>query len=377
MIRILLLSVGLVISLSCVGLRAEILNEEMDKRWYISPMGTYVQPDSDRHAKEGYGAYLGIGKPLAKNFDLELRGVYDELSRSNNFGGGRYHQSGGSLNGLLFLNRSRFSPYGIVGLGALRTSAPGDSGTAFALEAGLGFMYKFNEHGTALRSDVRYRFDDNEDVVDNTDSFNDLVLNVGLAIPIGAKPAPPPPPPVVEADAEPVDSDSDGVIDENDRCAGTPAGVSVDEYGCELDSDGDGVVDSKDQCTGTISGAEVDENGCLIPQAIELEGVNFELNSAKLTPESDGPLSEAAATLKNNPNLVIEIAGHTDSTGTDEYNQGLSQRRAQSVVDDLAAKGVSNQMIARGYGESSPIASNDSKQGRSMNRRVELVILEK
>ena len=167
---------------------AQVHAELVDDRWYISPMGTYVQPDSDRHAKEGYGLYLGLGKIIDENWNIEFKGTYDELSRAKKFGGGKWHQSGLGLDALYFISRNDFSPYGVVGLGALRNSVPGDSDTNFAAEAGLGIIYKLNTFGAALRSDVRYRYDDDTKTQPGAGNFNDLIFNFGFSIPFGAVP---------------------------------------------------------------------------------------------------------------------------------------------------------------------------------------------
>lgn len=170
-----------------------------------------------------------------------------------------------------------------------------------------------------------------------------------------------------------IDSDGDGVPDSRDRCPGTPAGAKVDKYGCELDSDGDGVVDSKDKCPNTAKGVPVDNKGCELEAAFELEGVNFEFDSAKLTADSTAMLDEAVKILKRKLGLKVEVVGHTDSQGSDEYNQGLSERRAQAVADYLVAHGVNGANLSvKGYGKSQPLTDNGSKQGRAANRRVEL-----
>ena len=170
-----------------------------------------------------------------------------------------------------------------------------------------------------------------------------------------------------------VDSDGDGVPDSRDRCPGTPAGAKVDQYGCELDSDGDGVVDSMDRCPNTPKGIPVDASGCELAHDFKLEGVNFEFDSAKLTSDSIAKLDAAVAILKRNADDKIEIAGHTDSQGNDEYNMGLSERRAQAVADYLVAHGANASNLAvKGYGETHPVADNGSKEGRAANRRVEL-----
>ncbi len=169
-----------------------------------------------------------------------------------------------------------------------------------------------------------------------------------------------------------LDDDGDGVGNSKDQCPGTPAGAKVDAKGCELDSDGDGVVDSRDRCPGTAAGTPVDNNGCDLEKEYTLHGVHFEFDSAQLTSSSRGVLDEALKILKRHPELKVEIAGHTDSVGSAEYNQGLSERRAKSVLDYLVANGASaSNLTYKGYGESAPKADNGTKEGRAENRRVE------
>ena len=169
------------------------------------------------------------------------------------------------------------------------------------------------------------------------------------------------------------DSDNDGVPDSRDRCPGTPAGAKVDQYGCELDSDGDGVVDSMDRCPNTPAGIPVDSQGCELADEYRLDGVNFEFDSATLTVDSIAKLDDAVMILKRNADDKLEIAGHTDSQGAEDYNQGLSERRAQAVADYLIAHGANGaNLTVKGYGESHPVADNGSMEGRAANRRVEL-----
>jgi len=182
----------------------------------------------------------------------------------------------------------------------------------------------------------------------------------------------------VEVDARgcPKDSDGDGVYNGIDRCPGTPAGAKVDERGCELDSDGDGVVDSRDRCPGTPAGVSVDADGCPLKDEVlfSFEGVNFDFNKATIRPEARPELDEAVSSLEQSPSLTVRVEGHTDSVGPDSYNQKLSERRAQSVADYLVDAGISRaRLTVVGYGESRPIAPNDSERGRARNRRVDLV----
>lgn len=167
------------------------------------------------------------------------------------------------------------------------------------------------------------------------------------------------------------DDDNDGVGNSRDQCPGTPAGAKVDEYGC-ADTDKDGVKDYRDKCPNTAPGVAVDNDGCDLEKEYRLEGVTFEFDSARLTSEAEGRLDEAVKILMRHPDLEVEIAGHTDSVGDAGYNEGLSQRRAASVRDYLVGKGANrDNLTVRGYGESDPVASNDTAEGRAMNRRVE------
>jgi len=183
----------------------------------------------------------------------------------------------------------------------------------------------------------------------------------------------------------PRDSDGDGVPDGIDECPETPRGARVDPRGCSLDGDGDGVPDGIDRCPDTPRGTHVDEFGCrrarplfeAARQTLVLDGVQFEVNRAVLAPASALVLDRVAESLVDWPEVRIEIGGHTDSTGAAEYNLRLSELRAEAVLDYLAGSGVSRgRMNSKGYGETVPIADNDSASGRSRNRRVELKRLE-
>jgi outer membrane protein OmpA-like peptidoglycan-associated protein len=142
----------------------------------------------------------------------------------------------------------------------------------------------------------------------------------------------------------------------------------------DMDSDGDGVLDSADICPDSVADAEVDGLGCEQTVAIVLRGVNFKTDSDELTDTSTEILDRVANTLIANPTVVVEIAGHTDSDADEAYNKDLSQRRAETVMAYLTDKGViADNLSAMGYGETQPIASNETSEGKAQNRRVELV----
>lgn len=116
------------------------------------------------------------------------------------------------------------------------------------------------------------------------------------------------------------------------------------------------------------------------PVRIILRGVNFDYNKSNIKSEFVPILDEAAQTLKDNPDINVRISGHTDSIGTDEYNQRLSERRAQAVKQYLVSKGIaSSRLSTEGRGEREPVAQNtkggrDNPDGRAMNRRAELTV---
>jgi OOP family OmpA-OmpF porin len=183
------------------------------------------------------------------------------------------------------------------------------------------------------------------------------------------------------------DSDRDGVLDGLDQCGNTPRGAKVDTRGCPMDSDGDGVFDGIDRCEGTAAGASVDDRGCPISKMetdlldtglIRASDILFERDSADLKSESRRVLNEIGEILNKWPELKIEISGHTDATGEEDYNEALSERRARAVKDYLLLhfSGLkADHLRVKGYGESRPVATNDTNAGRAENRRVEFKVL--
>jgi OOP family OmpA-OmpF porin len=181
----------------------------------------------------------------------------------------------------------------------------------------------------------------------------------------------------------PIDSDNDGIPDYRDDCPNNSReeiSKNVDNRGCPLDLDQDGVPDYQDLCIGTQYGVKVDQHGCAMviktPEVIVLAGdVTFAYNKAELTPQAMTTLDELVNQIEVNFVKNIEIVGHTDSMGSEEYNQKLSEKRADSVASYLEVKGIPYDKIQKwGDGESNPISPNDTKIGRAKNRRVELTI---
>lgn len=210
---------------------------------------------------------------------------------------------------------------------------------------------------------------------DNDDTDYTAGLNVGYTF-AAAEPAP-----IVEEpkDVQPGDDDGDGVINENDSCPGTPSGVEVDTSGCPLDADGDGVPDYLDKCPGTPSGARVDSDGC--PEQLKETitrrlDIKFDTAKAFVQPQYYPQIEAVAQVLREYVQTSVTIEGHTDNVGKTDYNQKLSQQRADSVREVLISQFSvdPSRVVAIGYGETRPVASNDTPMGKAENRRVEAVV---
>ncbi len=259
---------------------------------------------------------------------------------------------------------TNFSLYSLAGLGVelFNDQNKLNKDGAF-FNYGVGVKYDVAEK-LAVKFDLRH-------VIESGDADNNLLYTVGLSVPFGqvVKAAPVVAPVVVPT---PKDSDNDGVIDANDKCPNTVAGVAVDKNGCELDDDNDGVVNRLDECPSTMEGAKVDSVGCI--SLVDLK-INFDTNSAKISNAYDSRISKFAEVLKSNPKLNATIKAYTDSTGSKKYNKKLSEKRAMSAVKALKALNVdASRLKAIGYGEENPVATNKTKEGRAANRRVTATI---
>ncbi|WP_394758495.1 thrombospondin type 3 repeat-containing protein [Flavobacterium sp.] len=201
------------------------------------------------------------------------------------------------------------------------------------------------------------------------------------------------------------DADNDGVADIDDKCANTKSGTKVDTKGCPIDSDNDGVMDDMDRCpdvAGVIAlkgcpdtdgdgianlddkcpnvKGTAENKGC--PEIAKADIVRityigskifFENNSDKLKVASLSQLDELSKILYKYEGANLTIAGHTDSVGADDFNMTLSQKRSESVRQYLIGKGISDaRLISIGYGETQPVATNNTSLGKAKNRRVEL-----
>lgn len=192
----------------------------------------------------------------------------------------------------------------------------------------------------------------------------------------------------VDATGCPSDDDKDGVPNPADKCPNTPAGASVDANGCspdQLDDDGDGVPNSRDKCPSTKPGDKVDAVGCRLifdeGGFKILGGVTFASGSSRLSPNAKTILRQEAERINTalpgvSPDLMLEVQGHTDNTGSLRTNERLSTARAKAVMDYLVSQGVPiTRMSYKGYGPNEPIADNKTRAGREKNRRVVLKVV--
>ncbi|WP_171018998.1 OmpA family protein [Microbulbifer harenosus] len=353
---------GIVLATSMIASTQVMAQEDR----YVDIMPFVTRVDSDRNTdRQSAGLRAVYGWQTSGNWFTEVQLFGTQLDRRSNrfqsppvvpspyvYTGKLVPSSEDDLAGLgmdvvySFSGRNGYGPFLLGGLGVSHNNTKFDYGvqeTNAFVNLGAGITSgAISQNGLKVRAEVRYMRDF------FAEDFDDWQFGVGVSIPLSQPPAPAPvvmaPPPEPKPEIVNIDSDGDGVLDQNDRCPNTLPGAKVDEYGCVI----------KDQ-------------------TITLENIQFEFNSAKLTPRAEASLNKVVQSLRDQANTQVEVAGHTDSQGNDGYNLRLSGQRAESVRRYLIASGIDAARItARGYGETKPIASNATEAGRAQNRRVEL-----
>lgn len=370
----------------------------------ITPMVGYHVYDGALELKDSEAFGLAVGYSLTKNWAIELdaRFVPTEADMK---GGPDIDTWIATVNALYhFTPEKDFVPYLALGIGGMEydfNSKGGDDDDGDLIANwGAGFKYALADK-VDLRFDVRhildFRLNDEWNTQGDSTVRHQASAMFGLnfhfggspgapvkAVPAAAPMAPQEAPAAVAAVAAsvPVDSDGDGdgVVDAADKCPGTPAGARVDADGCPADTDGDGVPDYLDACLETPKGARVDEKGCpfvLKPVEILTLHILFATNKDQVTPFHYRELDRAFAFIQKYPDHDIVVEGHTDSQGSDAYNQQLSQRRAENVRKVLVEKYnvPASRISAKGFGESQPTATNETAAGREQNRRVVISIM--
>jgi OOP family OmpA-OmpF porin len=183
-----------------------------------------------------------------------------------------------------------------------------------------------------------------------------------------------------------LDNDLDELLDVNDKCPLEPEDRDgfEDQDGCpDPDNDKDTVVDIKDMCPNEIGSATEEPLGCPAKPALAIvtdcevkiaQQIHFEYNKDKIRPESFPILDAVVDVLNKNPEIKIEVQGHTDNRGSAKYNKDLSNRRSASVMKYLVSHGIAaGRLTSLGYGFDRPIVDNSTEQNRALNRRVQFV----
>jgi OOP family OmpA-OmpF porin len=247
-----------------------------------------------------------------------------------------------------------FTPFALVGIGGVYDDfyPKSRAGAAFIGEAGVGLVTQpLFANGIRFRVDARYVYDTKEG------GHGGGRVLAGVEIPLGRT---------------------------EHQIVYLPGKTEVHEVVREVvrdvprewkDADGDGVDDDHDKCPDTPRGLKVDAQGCVIEsQTIDLRGVTFDFNKARLTPNAMSVLDVTARAFIGQPSLKAEVAGHTDSVGSAGANQKLSQLRAEAVRNYLISRGTRpGQLTAKGYGKSQLLVNpEEGEQDRERNRRVEL-----
>lgn len=317
---------------------------------YLGALGTYAIADDERLASIDYstGLQLLYGYQWADSrWGLEGSFFFDNYETEDVVRTDFYRTGLGVDLVYAFGDRTGFTPFVLGGVGFAYNDVLPDSNDDenFVANVGAGFVTApLTENGfIRVRGEGRYIYDD------FADGLYDIRFGLGLEFSLGGRA----PTPAVEERVEVVQ---------------VPTGV--------LDSDGDGVIDDRDDCPGTPAGTRVDGRGCPLEAVLELRGVTFEFDRARLRPDAETILAWAVELLQKYPEMRVEVAGHTDNIGSAEYNQRLSLQRAEAVREHFIAKGIAaDRLEVRGYGFDEPKVDNDTELNRERNRRVELRVL--
>lgn len=314
-------------------------------QFYLAPGLQWMEFDEEStNLDDDVGYFLGLGYEVTDQLGFELS-TFDLDPDPNTGSSGSFDIDNTKLDVLYYLNTNRISPFVVGGLG--NANFNGENTTQ--LDLGVGLRVKLTDNvvwRTALRS-FNYQDRDHED--------RDMGIDSSLVFYFGGREQP-------------------------QQTASTSAPAPIPEPAPPADSDSDGVPDSRDQCPDTPMNYAVDNQGCPIPveevARVELL-VNFELESAEVRPQFFDEIEEVADFMEQYPDVVVELEGHTDNSGPSEFNQNLSERRAEAVgavlVNEFDIQ--ASRVTAVGYGEEQPMVSNDTRAGRQQNRRVITVII--
>jgi len=328
--------------------------------------GDYGSSFLDFKPFQGF-AGLSVGRHLSDAFDVEIRGQkgrhghWEDDNITNSFLVDQWHFNAAAH--YKFLGTKNFKPYLKAGLGYSSYSAVDGRGaddSDFSVPLGIGFDLGLTDAlSLNYQSVYGLNFGDDYDAnitEDNNDNF--IHHSLGLKLNFGGS----------------SDRDGDGVVDSKDMCPDVPGLKAL--KGCP-DTDGDGVADNEDGCP-LVPGTGLN-GGCPEIEVIHLDvmrealyGVFFDNAKSTIKPASFDVLDRVVYVMQENEYYNLSIEGHTDSDGEASFNQKLSEDRARAVRNYLTSKGIDRtRLTAKGFGETMPIASNDTEDGQAKNRRVE------
>ena len=347
---------------------AGMATSSYDGRWYIAPtVGGYYN-DTDRNTNSRQIFYgLGVGRFISPNvsIDIFIDRTKRTVDRGPANGGGLSNRSWasntvGAAARFYAGDWNAWRPYGLVGLMGSNHHNPFDQGWSPAAEVGGG-VSKMVSDSTNIRLEAGYRYDWDNKSNPSRNGYGDFFLGFSIASRFGAPAAAPAP--VAPAPVAPAAPDCSKTI-----------------------VNGVNLCDNK--CPNLPEGTIVGPDGCPQKVVIDLRGVNFKYDRPKKgetdiakslaepTADSLSVLNQAVDTLQRYPQVHVTVAGYTDSKGTEEYNQKLSERRAEIVYKYLTSHGIDASRLEGpiGHGESDPIGDNATDAGRAQNRRTELQV---
>ena len=319
------------------------LSQDVDNRFNVTLGVIDFDFHSDQGQQDDQGWQLGFEMPLTERFafDVEYSQIESQTTYNTQEFDVDFLHYGLNYN---FNQLKGFQPYIGAGLGNLE----------------IRNAFFASEHTIDLNAGVEYFFGSNwlgkfeAMFISPSGSYDrDYALSLSIGYAFGSRdrrpaaaPAPAPAPQVVSA---PVDSDGDGVIDENDRCPNTSRNLAVDADGCPI-------LDAE--------------------QRNQTLAVNFDFDRAVVKDEFQQEIADFAEFMEEYSNTRATIEGHTDSVGTEAYNQDLSERRANAVRNVLINRyGIAaSRLTAGGFGESRPVADNTTSAGRALNRRIQAAV---
>ncbi|WBA81812.1 OmpA family protein [Endozoicomonas sp. GU-1] len=338
-----LIAIAIGTTLSSSVIASDMASQVVDKGLTFTVGGAWNDLDSNRGLDNALAPEIGIGYRLNDRFSVE--GIYSQYSTEQKTGPDADLKEF-RLDAFYDLTPwdGSLTPYVVAGISELEADYEmGGEHDDTRMNAGFGLRKAFTPN-LAIRGDVR--------AVRTLDyAQTEAMANVALTWTFGsvAKAAEP------VAMVEPVQEEVVASVE--------PAPV--------LDADNDGVLDKDDLCPNTAAGITVDQTGCEPMTAIDLL-VNFDFDSETINPEGIDQIAKMGEFLQRYPNVRIRIEGHTDAQGKATYNEQLSVRRADIIRQQLIdTHGVdAGRIDAVGMGESKPVASNDTAEGRQQNRRV-------